>query len=106
MNGRMGKQKLYTCWHKCRGYNDILRQLKITSTGIVKFLTGTQRNMLQSDACADPENFLRGGGGGWGVHIPRRGLTENFNMAKINNLAIQGGGGPVRTPCPPLWIRP
>ena len=26
--------------------NDILRQLKITSTGIVKFLTGTQRNML------------------------------------------------------------
>ena len=26
--------------------NDILRQLKITSTGMVKFLTGTQRNML------------------------------------------------------------
>ena len=26
--------------------NDILRQLKITSTGIVKFLTGIQRNML------------------------------------------------------------
>ena len=26
--------------------NDILRQLKITSTGIVKFLTGTQRNIL------------------------------------------------------------
>ena len=49
MNGRMEKQKLYTRWHKCRGYNDILRQLKITSTGIVKFLTGTQRNMLQSD---------------------------------------------------------
>ena len=34
-----------------------------------------------------------------GVQIPRRGLTENFNMAKINNLAIPGGG--VRTPCPP-----
>ena len=31
------------------GYIDILRELKITSTGIVKFLTGTQRNMLQSD---------------------------------------------------------
>ena len=52
-------------------------------------------------SCADPENFLRGGGGS---KIPRRGLTENFNMAKINNLAIPGGG--VRTPCPPLWIRP
>ena len=34
-----------------------------------------------------------GGGGGGGVQIPRRGLTENFNMAKINNLAIPGGGG-------------
>ena len=32
-----------------------------------------------------------------GVQIPRRGLTENFNMAKINNLAIPGG---VPTPCP------
>ena len=40
--------------------------------------------------------------GGGGVQIPRRGLTENFNMAKINNLAIitrcvcvcVGGGGP------------
>ena len=28
-----------------------------------------------------------------GVQIPRRGLTENFNMAKINNLAIPEGGG-------------
>ena len=37
-----------------------------------------------------------------GVQIPRRSLTENFNMAKINNLAIPGGGGGggVRTPCP------
>ena len=35
-----------------------------------------------------------GGGGGGGFQIPRRGLTEeNFNMAKINNLAIPGGGG-------------
>ena len=48
---------------------------------------------MVSRACADPENFLSGG-----VQIPRRGLTENFNMAKINNLAIPGG---VRTPCPP-----
>ena len=46
------------------------------------------------DACADP-----GGGGGGGVQIPRRGLMENFNMAKINNLAIPGGSGP---PVPPL----
>ena len=51
-------------------------------------------------------NHMRGsrkfspGGGGGGVQIPRRGLTENFNMAKINNLAISGGGGG-RTPCPP-----
>ena len=37
------------------------------------------------------------------VQIPRRGLTENFNMAKTNNLAIPWE---VRTPCPPLWIRP
>ena len=39
--------------------------------------------------CADPENFLWREGGG-GVQIPIRGLTENFNMAKINNLAIPG----------------
>ena len=51
----------------------------------------------QYDACADPENFL--GGGGPGVQISRRGLTENFNMTKINNLAIPGGSGP---PVPPL----
>ena len=34
---------------------------------------------------------------GW-VQSPRRGLTENFNMAKINNLAIPWGSGP---PVPP-----
>ena len=33
-----------------------------------------------------------------GIQIPRRGLTENFNMAKINNLAIPGVSGP---PAPP-----
>ena len=52
--------------------------------------------------CADPENFLRGGGG---VQIPRRGLTENFNMAKINNLAIitrWGGGGGGKRSGPPV----
>ena len=38
-----------------------------------------------------------------GVQIPRRGLTKNFNMAKINNLAISGG---VRTPCPPPPLDP
>ena len=41
-----------------------------------------------------------------GVQIPRGGLTENFNMAKINNLAIPGvgvgvGGGPDPLPPPP-----
>ena len=47
-------------------------------------------------SCADPENFLGvGGGRGGGVQILRRVLTENFNAAKINNLAIPGGG--VRT---------
>ena len=44
------------------------------------------------------------GGGGWGeVQIPRRGLTENFNKAKINNLAIPvGGGGGGSGPSAPL----
>ena len=47
--------------------------------------------------CADPEHFLRG------VQIPRRGLTENFNIAKIYNLAIPGGGGGGLDPLsPPL----
>ena len=62
-----------------------------------------------AESCVDLENFLRGGGGG-GVQIPRRGLTENFNMAKINNLAIPvgggGGGGGSGPPVPRLWIRP
>ena len=47
--------------------------------------------------CADPENFLRE------VQIPRRVLAENFNTAKINNLAIPGrGGGGSGPPVPPL----
>ena len=53
-------------------------------------------------SCADSENFLRG------VQIPRRGLTENFNMAKINNLAIPGvgSGPPVPPPLdPPMCLR-
>ena len=54
----------------------------------------------------DPENFLRVGGGGGGVQIHRSDLTENFNMAKINNLAIPGGGSgpPVPTLDPPMVI--
>ena len=68
-------------------------------------------NLLRFDsriygACADPD-FSEGVGGG-GVQISRRGLTENFNMAKINNLAIPGGGGggsgpPVPPLDPPMW---
>ena len=47
--------------------------------------------------------FSRGGGRGGGVQSPRRGLTENFNMVKINDLAIPGGGGgPDPLPPPPL----
>ena len=42
--------------------------------------------------------FSQGGGS---VQIPRTGLTENFNMAKINNLAIPGGGGGGPDPLPP-----
>ena len=34
---------------------------------------------------------------------PRWGLTENFNMAKTNNLAIPGGSGPPAPPPPPLF---
>ena len=39
-----------------------------------------------------------------GDQIPRRGLdlTENFNMAKINNLAIPGGVGGPDPLSPPL----
>ena len=62
-------------------------------------MTVATLNRLWRNACADPENFFRGGGG---VQIPRRGLTENFNMAKTNNLAIPGGGGGSGPPVPPL----
>ena len=67
----------------------------------------TNADLCIDGTCADPENFLRG------VQIPRRGLTENFNMAKINNLAIPGAGRGVgvgsRPPVPlppldpPMW---
>ena len=42
-----------------------------------------------------------------GVQIPRRGLTENFNMAKINNLATPGQGGTLPPPPldPPMYKR-
>ena len=56
-----------------------------------------QEKWLSQATCADPENFLSRRGGG-GVRIPRRGLTENFNMAKNNDLAIPGGGS---YPLPP-----
>ena len=45
----------------------------------------TNDDLCIDGRCADPENFLRagGGGGGEGVQIPRRGLTENCNMANF-----------------------
>ena len=52
------------------------------------------------------QKIFSGVGGGGGVQILRGGLTENFNMAKINNLAIPGGGGSGPPFHPPLWIRP
>ena len=39
-------------------------------------------------------------GGGGGHPNSQKVLTENFNKAKMNNLAIPEGGG-VLTPCPP-----
>ena len=39
--------------------------------------------LMMNRTCAVPENFL--------TVSPN--LTENFNMAKINNMAILGGGG-------------
>ena len=64
-------------------------------------------------ACADPEIFMRGGptkmvifghrqgGGGGGVHPPKKSRNYLF-LGKI--FRFQGGGG-VRTPGLPLWIR-
>ena len=43
------------------------------------------------DEMRGSRNFSQGGGGV--VQILRRGLTENFNMTKIKNLAIPGVGG-------------
>ena len=43
------------------------------------------------------------------VQFPRRGLTENFNMAKTNNMSIPGGGGgpdPLPPPPPPPLDQP
>ena len=71
---------------------------KMLAREVIILKKDSERSCL---ACADPENFPSvcvWGGGGGGVQIPRRGLTENFNMAKTNNLAIPEGGG---TPCPP-----
>ena len=65
----------------------LIRHVKVTINSFV----------IYSCTCADPERFLRGGG----VQIPRWGLKENFNMTKINNLAIPGGGGS-GPPVPPL----
>ena len=55
------------------------------------------------------QKIFSGGGGGGTVQIPRRGLTENFNISIWQKLIIWQllpGGGEVRTPCHPLWIRP
>ena len=48
-------------------------------------------NIINTSKCMHGSRKFSQGGGG--VQIPRRGLTVNFNMAKINNVAIPGGGG-------------
>ena len=53
--------------------------------------------------------FSHGGWGVGGVQIPRRGLTENFNMAEINKSGNSRGrvvGVLGLDPLSPLWIRP
>ena len=52
--------------------------------------------VLEVQAMRGCRKFSQGAGEG-GVQIPRRGLTEKFNMAKTNNLAIPGGSGPPPT---------
>ena len=61
-----------------------------TLQGFVKALVCTCRLEILLDAHARIQKIFSGGGGG--VKISRRGLTENFNMAKINNLAIPPSG--------------
>ena len=46
-----------------------------------------------SNICMRRSRKFSQGGGGGGGQSPRSGLTENFNMANINNLAFPGGGG-------------
>ena len=48
-------------------------------------------DIVQHSYHARIQKIFSGGGGGGGVQTPGRGLTEYFNMAKINNLAIPGG---------------
>ena len=73
------------------------------SKGFVRYpLKNLRRPTTTVRSMRGSRKFSRGGGGGR-VQIPRRGLTENFNMAKINNLAIitrWGGGGGGRGPDP------
>ena len=53
----------------------------------------------QQPTCADPENFL--GGGGLALD---HGGSDSFTISKPIPWEIEGGWG-VRTPGPPLWIR-
>ena len=43
--------------------------------------------------CQPLLKYQSSNGGGGGPNSQKGSVTENFNMAKINNLAIPGGGG-------------
>ena len=78
-----------------------------TNDRVIKINIMTLIFVLFSIVMRGSRKFSHGGGGGGGgrggeVQIPRRGLTEIFNMAKINNLAIPGGGGGPDPLPPPL----
>ena len=70
------------------------RQVKLTSCRVqvqFTFNDNTHKYLVYLFQARIQKIFSWGGG----VQIPRRVLKENFNMAKINNLAIS-----------PLWIIP
>ena len=59
---------------------------------------GVSQNIMKYTGYGIHARFQKNFSGGGGVQIPRKGLTENFNMAKTNNLASPGGSGPPVSP--------